>query len=105
MTFQFAPQTVASHPSLFLGDDAHIEAGIDNTVPDWYPVDVTITAKGDVHIVATLHLSPVAARELRDALTAALVDVESAIIVAAGLAAVPVSAPTLRTFHGNSVTA
>jgi hypothetical protein len=78
MTFNPTPRTVASHPSLFLGDDAHIEASHDFPDQQW-PVDVTISAKGDPRTVGTLHLSPAATRELCDALTAVLCEIKSAL--------------------------
>jgi len=81
MDYQPTPQTVASHPSLFLGDDAHIEASHDRPDDQW-PVNVYISAEGHVHIVGALSLSPLAARELRDALTAVLCEIQIAKIVA-----------------------
>jgi len=77
-------RTYTPHPRTYVGDDAHITAELDTTSA--YSTDVHIRDRHSAD-TATLHLTPLAVRVLRDALTRCLIGLESATIEAAGLAA------------------
>jgi len=95
----------SNHPSSFggyitIGDDTLIDVDSSSNGPE--QINVTFTSPASL---PNLYLCPDKARELRDLLTKALVDVGSAIIVAAGLEAnFPADLAIVQSFSKPGVT-